>query len=145
MLRGQTSSTKYSPNLGENLSKRASPQQGDLRLLGPPSGQGAGSAARTRDRKVPADLRADSQATVLPTSVNDMYRLFREVPVWGPGKNRLHRGCRGSGVDGTLDSEHALKSVEILLSRVRAPTPALWPDEGPESLISPCCGLDIQK
>ncbi|GFO34030.1 hypothetical protein PoB_006053500 [Plakobranchus ocellatus] len=32
-----------------------------------PSGQGAGSGARTRDRRVPADLRADSQATVLPT------------------------------------------------------------------------------
>ncbi|GFO39246.1 hypothetical protein PoB_006575100 [Plakobranchus ocellatus] len=45
----------------------ASPQQGDLRLSGPPSGQGAGSGARTRDRMVPADLRADSQATVLPT------------------------------------------------------------------------------
>ncbi|GFO27671.1 hypothetical protein PoB_005417600 [Plakobranchus ocellatus] len=43
------------------------PQQGGLRLLGPPSGQGAGSGARTRDRRVPADLRADSQATVLPT------------------------------------------------------------------------------
>ncbi|GFN95502.1 hypothetical protein PoB_002200800 [Plakobranchus ocellatus] len=40
---------------------------GDLRLSGPPSGQGAGSGARTRDRGVPADLRADSQATVLPT------------------------------------------------------------------------------
>ncbi|GFO36008.1 hypothetical protein PoB_006251300 [Plakobranchus ocellatus] len=45
----------------------ASPQQGDLRLSGPPSGQGAGSGARTRDRRVPAYLRADSQATVLPT------------------------------------------------------------------------------
>ncbi|GFN76272.1 hypothetical protein PoB_000277800 [Plakobranchus ocellatus] len=45
----------------------ASPQQGDLRLSGPPSGQGAGSGARTRDRRVPADLKADSQATVLPT------------------------------------------------------------------------------
>ncbi|GFN97389.1 hypothetical protein PoB_002389500 [Plakobranchus ocellatus] len=38
----------------------SSPQQGDLRLSGPPSGQGAGSGARTRDRRVPADLRADS-------------------------------------------------------------------------------------
>ncbi|GFN98579.1 hypothetical protein PoB_002508500 [Plakobranchus ocellatus] len=45
----------------------ASPQQGDLRLSGPPSGQGAGSGARTRDRMVPADLRADSLATVPPT------------------------------------------------------------------------------
>ncbi|GFO19740.1 craniofacial development protein 2-like [Plakobranchus ocellatus] len=43
------------------------PQQGDLKLTGPPSGQGAGGGARTRDRKVPADLRADSLATVPPT------------------------------------------------------------------------------
>ncbi|GFO03121.1 hypothetical protein PoB_002962600 [Plakobranchus ocellatus] len=42
----------------------ASRQQGDLRLSGPPSGQGAGSGARTRDRRVPADLRADSQARI---------------------------------------------------------------------------------
>ncbi|GFO09547.1 hypothetical protein PoB_003605200 [Plakobranchus ocellatus] len=44
-----------------------SPQQGDLMLSGPPSGQGASSGARTRDGRVPADLRADSQGTVLPT------------------------------------------------------------------------------
>ncbi|GFO06965.1 hypothetical protein PoB_003347000 [Plakobranchus ocellatus] len=37
----------------------ASPQQGDLRLPGPPSGQGAGAVARTRDRRVSADLRTD--------------------------------------------------------------------------------------
>ncbi|GFO28106.1 DC-STAMP domain-containing protein 1-like [Plakobranchus ocellatus] len=43
------------------------PQQGDLRLSGPPSGQGAGGGARTHDRRVPADLRADSLATVPPT------------------------------------------------------------------------------
>ncbi|GFO21806.1 hypothetical protein PoB_004831100 [Plakobranchus ocellatus] len=46
---------------------RASQQQGDLRLLAPLSGQGAGSGARTRNRRVPADLRADSLATVPPT------------------------------------------------------------------------------
>ncbi|GFO04829.1 hypothetical protein PoB_003133400 [Plakobranchus ocellatus] len=45
----------------------SSPQLGDLRLSGPPSGQGAGGGARTRDRRVPADLRADSLATVPPT------------------------------------------------------------------------------
>ncbi|GFN82271.1 hypothetical protein PoB_000877700 [Plakobranchus ocellatus] len=33
----------------------------------PPSSQGAGNGARTCDRRVPADLRADSQATVPPT------------------------------------------------------------------------------
>ncbi|GFN75936.1 hypothetical protein PoB_000244200 [Plakobranchus ocellatus] len=43
------------------------PQQGDLRLSGPPSGQDAGGGARTRDRRVPADLRADTLATVPPT------------------------------------------------------------------------------
>ncbi|GFO35413.1 hypothetical protein PoB_006191800 [Plakobranchus ocellatus] len=41
----------------------ASPQQSDLRLLGPPSGQGAGGGAQTRDKRVPADLRAHSLAT----------------------------------------------------------------------------------
>ncbi|GFO39694.1 hypothetical protein PoB_006619900 [Plakobranchus ocellatus] len=51
------------------LCYRRSPQQCDLRLSGPPPGQSAGSGARTRDRRVPADIRADSQATVLPTQV----------------------------------------------------------------------------
>ncbi|GFN82955.1 hypothetical protein PoB_000946100 [Plakobranchus ocellatus] len=36
-------------------------------LLGPPSGQGAGSRAQTHDRRVPADLRADSLTTVPQT------------------------------------------------------------------------------
>ncbi|GFO48061.1 hypothetical protein PoB_007456600 [Plakobranchus ocellatus] len=44
-----------------------SPQRGDLRHSGPPSGQGAGGGARTRDGRVPADLRTYSLATVLPT------------------------------------------------------------------------------
>ncbi|GFO01652.1 hypothetical protein PoB_002815700 [Plakobranchus ocellatus] len=42
------------------------PQQGNLRLSGLLSGQGVGGGARTRDRRVPADLRADSLATVPP-------------------------------------------------------------------------------
>ncbi|GFO09119.1 hypothetical protein PoB_003562400 [Plakobranchus ocellatus] len=42
----------------------ASPQHSDLRLSGPLSGQGAGGRARTPDRRVPADLRADSLSTV---------------------------------------------------------------------------------
>ncbi|GFO08425.1 hypothetical protein PoB_003493000 [Plakobranchus ocellatus] len=60
-----SSSSNY--NNKSNNNNNTSPQQGDLRLSGPPSGQGAGSGAQTRDRMVPADLRADSQATVLPT------------------------------------------------------------------------------
>ncbi|GFO39524.1 hypothetical protein PoB_006602900 [Plakobranchus ocellatus] len=45
----------------------ANPQQGDLRLSGPLSRQSAGGGARTRDRRVPADLRADSLVTAPPT------------------------------------------------------------------------------
>ncbi|GFO01060.1 hypothetical protein PoB_002756500 [Plakobranchus ocellatus] len=48
-----------------------SPQQGDLRFSGPPSGQDAGGGARTRDRRVPVDLRADSLATVPPTPLEE--------------------------------------------------------------------------
>ncbi|GFO36805.1 hypothetical protein PoB_006331000 [Plakobranchus ocellatus] len=44
-----------------------SPQQDDLRLSGPPSGQGAGGVDQTCDRRVPADLRADWLASVPPT------------------------------------------------------------------------------
>ncbi|GFO02159.1 cathepsin d [Plakobranchus ocellatus] len=39
----------------------------DLRLSDPPSGQSACGGARTRNRRVPADLRADSQSTVPPS------------------------------------------------------------------------------
>ncbi|GFN82734.1 hypothetical protein PoB_000924000 [Plakobranchus ocellatus] len=49
------------------LTVTASPQQGDLRLSDPPSGQGAGGGARASNRRIPADLRADSLATVPPT------------------------------------------------------------------------------
>ncbi|GFO07130.1 hypothetical protein PoB_003363500 [Plakobranchus ocellatus] len=48
-------------------SKTKSPQQGDLRLSSPPSGQGAGGGTRIRDRRVPADLRVDS-LTTLPST-----------------------------------------------------------------------------
>ncbi|GFN92036.1 hypothetical protein PoB_001854200 [Plakobranchus ocellatus] len=46
-------------------------KKGDLRLSGPPPGQGAGSGPRTRDKRVPADLRADSPPTPLPLLRSD--------------------------------------------------------------------------
>ncbi|GFO29907.1 hypothetical protein PoB_005641200 [Plakobranchus ocellatus] len=49
------------------------------------------------------------------------------------------------GVGGSVASESALRFSGTLLSRVRAPPPAPWPDGGPESLRSPCCGLAIYK
>ncbi|GFO30740.1 hypothetical protein PoB_005724500 [Plakobranchus ocellatus] len=55
--------------------RRFCPQQGDLRFLGPPSGQGAGGGAGTRDRRVPADLRAFSLATMPPTP-NDVWKAY---------------------------------------------------------------------
>ncbi|GFO11219.1 hypothetical protein PoB_003772400 [Plakobranchus ocellatus] len=57
----------------------ASPQQGDLRLLGSPSGQRAGGGARTRVRRVPADLRADSLITVLPTPQKTRYKNYNVI------------------------------------------------------------------
>ncbi|GFN74699.1 hypothetical protein PoB_000120500 [Plakobranchus ocellatus] len=59
------------------------PHQGDLRLLGPTSGQGAGGGARTRDRRVPADLRADSLTTVFKKE-----RSTRSVEKGNVGANR---------------------------------------------------------
>ncbi|GFN74586.1 hypothetical protein PoB_000109200 [Plakobranchus ocellatus] len=49
------------------------------------------------------------------------------------------------GVGGSVVSESALRSAGTLLSRVRAPPRAPWPDGGPESLRSPCYGLAIYK
>ncbi|GFO18114.1 hypothetical protein PoB_004461900 [Plakobranchus ocellatus] len=39
----------------------------------------------------------------------------------------------------------SVRSAGTLLSRIRAPPPAPWPDGGPESLRSPCCVLAIYK
>ncbi|GFO18546.1 hypothetical protein PoB_004505100 [Plakobranchus ocellatus] len=50
------------------------------------------------------------------------------------------------GVGGAVDSEFALRSAGILLTRVRrASQPTPWLDRGPESLRSPCFGLAMHK
>ncbi|GFN77721.1 hypothetical protein PoB_000422700 [Plakobranchus ocellatus] len=61
-----------------------SPQQSDLRLSGRPSGQGAGSWARTHDRSDLADLRVDSLATVPPTprNVENKYSKQTDNSAW---------------------------------------------------------------
>ncbi|GFO31941.1 hypothetical protein PoB_005844600 [Plakobranchus ocellatus] len=67
----------------------ASPQQSDLRLSGPTSGEGANSRARTRDRRVPEDLRVDMLATTPRMSVEDRKRKddqnkSTKIPVSSP-------------------------------------------------------------
>ncbi|GFN94659.1 hypothetical protein PoB_002116500 [Plakobranchus ocellatus] len=44
--------------------EQTSPQQGDRRLSGLSSGQGAGGGAWARDRGIPADLRARRLSTM---------------------------------------------------------------------------------
>ncbi|GFO02136.1 hypothetical protein PoB_002864100 [Plakobranchus ocellatus] len=69
--------------------------------------------------------------------------MFTEYNVIRPLRPES-RGLTGrSGV--TLASKSALGSAGTFLSRVQAPQLALWPDGEPESLRSPCCGLDIYK
>ncbi|GFO01436.1 hypothetical protein PoB_002794100 [Plakobranchus ocellatus] len=53
----------------------------------------------------------------------------------------LFESTTNGGVGGTVVSESALRSAGTLLSRIRAPLAAPWPDEGPKSLRSSCCGL----
>ncbi|GFO34302.1 hypothetical protein PoB_006080700 [Plakobranchus ocellatus] len=56
-----------------------STQQDDLRLSGPPSGRGAGGGTQTRDRRVNADLKADSLTTVPPTTPNWRRRYIFKI------------------------------------------------------------------
>ncbi|GFO43100.1 hypothetical protein PoB_006960500 [Plakobranchus ocellatus] len=86
-------------------------------LLSPPSGEGRGSGAQNHDRRVPADLRADSQTTVPPTP---------------PGRDRETESCKRrererhsilyineEGVCDAVASLAALKFAGILLFRIR--------------------------
>ncbi|GFN96272.1 hypothetical protein PoB_002277800 [Plakobranchus ocellatus] len=59
----------------------ASPQQGDLGLSGPLSGQGAGGGARTRHRWVPENLRANLLSTVPPMPMAHPNAMTREEQV----------------------------------------------------------------
>ncbi|GFN91783.1 hypothetical protein PoB_001828900 [Plakobranchus ocellatus] len=108
---------------------------------GSPLGQGAGDGARSRDRRVPADLRADSLTTVPPTPPN-RGRCASSLSKKGRKLLRKSRTtlpqllCSSSiwlGVGGTADGESTLRSSETLLSRIRALSPAPRPYGRPEA------------
>ncbi|GFN89373.1 hypothetical protein PoB_001587900 [Plakobranchus ocellatus] len=77
-------------------------QQGDLRLSGRPSGQGAGGRTRTRDSRVPADLRADSLATVPPTLQDAGKRISKERSLKSLGRVPLAPIPRADPLHGDL-------------------------------------------
>ncbi|GFO32426.1 hypothetical protein PoB_005893100 [Plakobranchus ocellatus] len=58
---------------------------------------------------------------------------------------RTSLGDKKGGVGGTVASESVLRSAGTLMSRVRAPPLAPWPDRGPESPRSRRCGLAVYK
>ncbi|GFO29720.1 hypothetical protein PoB_005622500 [Plakobranchus ocellatus] len=72
----QWSIKKMKRDRGYKIYTRLSPQQGDLRLSGLPSDQGACGGARTCDKRVPADFSTDLLATGPPTP------LAREGNAW---------------------------------------------------------------
>ncbi|GFO44553.1 hypothetical protein PoB_007105800 [Plakobranchus ocellatus] len=98
----------------------AFPQQGDLRLSGPPSGQGASGGARTPDRMVLADLRVGSLSTVPPTlpSVSYLHNIFKAG--WFPlslQKSLLRLPSVYLG--GPVDSKCSTIDLSILQTRLR--------------------------
>ncbi|GFO23300.1 hypothetical protein PoB_004980500 [Plakobranchus ocellatus] len=104
-------------------------QQGDLRLLGPPSGRSAGGGARTRDRIVPAGLRTDSQATVPPTPP-------KAVQIPRRGRLPLRNKCS--------QMEPALRSIGTFFCGKFEPSTNALVGQRPKSLRAPaCCGRAI--
>ncbi|GFO10914.1 hypothetical protein PoB_003741900 [Plakobranchus ocellatus] len=55
---------RYMINTNRKTISPASPQHGDLRLSGPPSGQSVSDGTRTRYIGAPADLKEDSLSAV---------------------------------------------------------------------------------
>ncbi|GFO03574.1 hypothetical protein PoB_003007900 [Plakobranchus ocellatus] len=84
-------------------------QQGDHRLSGPPSGQGAGGGTRTIDRRALAYPRADSLSTVLPT------------PPSSPQQDDLRLSGHPSEQGAEVDLETAIKRPLQISWRVRNP------------------------
>ncbi|GFN88231.1 hypothetical protein PoB_001473700 [Plakobranchus ocellatus] len=59
--------------------------KGDLRLSGPPSGQGTCSGTKIGDKRIPADLMVDPLSTV-PTTLRDILRHNISSPEMAVGQ-----------------------------------------------------------
>ncbi|GFN82656.1 hypothetical protein PoB_000916200 [Plakobranchus ocellatus] len=60
------------------VSERKAVHNKRSQAFSPPSGWGAGGGARTRDRRIPAELRADSLATVPPTPQENLRNITKK-------------------------------------------------------------------
>ncbi|GFN99841.1 hypothetical protein PoB_002634700 [Plakobranchus ocellatus] len=102
------------PSPTQSQSQVASQQQGGLRLSGPPSGQGAGGWARTRDRKFPGDLRADSLTTV-PWTLNLSRMLLRYDHITVPNEesSSLYSKISGSHATSHPIPHHLLETRSL--------------------------------
>ncbi|GFO11444.1 hypothetical protein PoB_003794900 [Plakobranchus ocellatus] len=104
--------------------------------------------ARTHLTRTVLVLQQQRASLALEQSLRSLHDLHNDVLHRGLFREQvvyyLQQGLWGlvEGVGGTVASESVLRSAGTLLSRVRVPPPAPWPDGGSESLRrSPCCEL----
>ncbi|GFN77590.1 hypothetical protein PoB_000409600 [Plakobranchus ocellatus] len=106
------------------------------------STQGANGGAQTRDKRVFADLRADSLATVPPTPLErgGWEEEKESARKKGAMEEKMESGREHKGgIGDTVNSEPALRSAGFVLSWVQTPPTVLWPDGERENLRTPCC------
>ncbi|GFO19179.1 hypothetical protein PoB_004568400 [Plakobranchus ocellatus] len=94
---------------------RGNHKKGDLRLSGPQSGQGAGGGAQTRDRRVPADLRADSLATVPPTPTPTPTPI-RQRQLQFLGHICRHSSFKHLAITGKIEGNHSRQRITFIKS-----------------------------
>ncbi|GFO15777.1 hypothetical protein PoB_004228200 [Plakobranchus ocellatus] len=133
----------------------SSQQQDDLRLSGLPSGQGAGVGARTRDRRVPADLREDSLATASKGPVEKCRRwklCGTDPPPFGGYKasksvsddsRRVKTTCTDSEA-AYVASVHHDESGDIMVTIIREVC-QLYLAENPEKICPHYCGQEMSE
>ncbi|GFN92950.1 hypothetical protein PoB_001945600 [Plakobranchus ocellatus] len=150
-------SLRHMPNLTDSGEQHQQLQQSSLAHglrsnLSPPSHH---NGASNREGEANFSLSPSPSASVLNPHVIEGLRGLHGLPMTSQSersilspliaeiKATMVDEAENLGVGSTVACESALRSAGTLLSRVRAPLLAPWPDGGPESLRSPCCGLAI--